>query len=152
MFLYGPPVYEPTEADIETLRRAMQDCDPAAPDWLQLQVWLIEHSAEAGIDWQNLAVPAIMAMIRRAATPVNPTGWDAATFERNKWIYEQWKAGTAWGSILRNMSKYTSGEDIASIPGLKRAGRAYAKKMGLPEPPKRKSGRGKKTTTKKRSH
>lgn len=71
--------------------------------------------------------------------------------ERDRWIYEQVQAGGGeikYTSILKSLerSALTNGwEPIASTNGLKRAAGAYAQRMGLAAPIRRKQGRPKKS-------
>lgn len=74
-------------------------------------------------------------------SPETWLGWDQATFKRNQWIYEQWCAGTTFDSIIRGVREQSDWEAINSISGIKRAGRAYSERAGLPTPPRRQHGR-----------
>lgn len=67
---------------------------------------------------------------------------DPAIEARDKWIYEQCLKPVAYKTIIRRLNKErVTWERITSIPGIKKAARAYAKRHGLPPIPPRKRGR-----------
>lgn len=70
-------------------------------------------------------------------TPV----WDDATEARNKWVYEECKKGTVYKVIIRGTKAHSDWNPITSVPGIKAAAKAYARRHCLPNPAPRKSGR-----------
>ena len=62
--------------------------------------------------------------------------------ERNRWLYDMMMAGEKLKRILAELRQNVHGWTcLDSIQAVKSAARTYAKKHGLPEPPKRKPGR-----------
>ena len=70
--------------------------------------------------------------------------WDEETEARNKWLYEQCWRIVPYSKIIRDLDtlcKEKGWDPIRSIPGIKRAANAYAKRKGKPRIPRRRSGR-----------
>ena len=61
--------------------------------------------------------------------------------DRDKCIYEQAMQGTEWDLIRIRLHKHPEWEPIGTINGIKDAARRYARRHGLPVPPRRKRGR-----------
>ena len=95
------------------------------------------------------AVAADLARFER----IVETGWDQESEQRNKWLYEQCNANVPYQTIIIELKAKASRKQwnpIESVPGIKRAAEAYAKRMGLPLPPTRTPGRPAGTKSKRR--
>jgi hypothetical protein len=91
--------------------------------------------------WQRLEV-GLMVLRPPALEHETPLlGWDQATYDRNKWIYEHMCSGVILKSIITDLGKITKWESIASDSGIKRAAKAFAQRSRLPVPPPRHRGR-----------
>ncbi len=76
------------------------------------------------------------------AKPGNIAKRDSKTEARDKWIYEKCCRLTPYKTIVVQLSRQRKAWDrIESVPGIKRAAKAYAIRHNLELPPARKSGR-----------
>jgi len=70
------------------------------------------------------------------------TGWDQATEDRNKWIYDKAIAGVTWKTIQIQLQKQPiEWEQITTEQGVRAAAQAYVDRHDCPPVPPRKRGR-----------
>lgn len=79
-------------------------------------------------------------LVRLIGSPA-PTGRDAATEARDKYIYEECCRGTTYKAIIARIKTTPDWEKILGHTGIKAAAVRYAERHKLPKPPSRKSGR-----------
>jgi len=83
------------------------------------------------------------------ATVIQPSGWDRNTFERNAWIYVKCLEGVPYATICSKMKSLCNQLNkmdrkwrvISDPQGIQTRAREFAKRLGLPELPRRQPGR-----------
>lgn len=119
--------------------------------------WTISHRREYLWGWGRIemglrqlesaviqpdAMPAISVNEEPTTQESPPTGWDAETEARNRWIYEECCAGTRYSAIIRQLPQQSSEWELINTPqGIRDAAQAYATRHRLQPPARRHRGR-----------
>jgi hypothetical protein len=137
------------ESACRSLKRLVGYHDkPSIPGWPLLDSLLATLDSRLREQlrvWNVLDIQRQTSRKRQAKQEPPRTGWAKDVQARNKWIYDQVMRGTGYKNIiaeLRRRSATKGGwQAISSIAGVKKAAVAYAERMKLDVPPKRRAGR-----------